>query len=58
MHKINLDKAEQKVCHDYFDELWIGGKPEKLKKVVPSIVYRTNKLEEGEEEVEGILLGD
>ena len=55
MHAINLDGAERKICHNCVDELWMGGKPKKLKKVQHSTVYRTEKLEEDEEEVEGTL---
>ena len=29
---INLDGAEWKICHDCIDEIWMGGKPKKLKK--------------------------
>ena len=57
MHEINLDRAELKICRDCVDELWMGGKPEKLKKVQHSTVYRTDELEEDEEEVEGGVLG-
>ena len=41
MHEIDLDGAGLKICHDCADELWMGGKPEKLKKVQHSTVYRT-----------------
>ena len=53
MHEINIDGAERKICHNCVDELWMGGKPKKLKKVQHSTVYRMEKLEEDEEEVEG-----
>ena len=43
IHEIDLDRAEWKICHNYVDELWMGGKPEKLKKVQHSILYRMNK---------------
>ena len=49
MHEINLDEAEQKICRNCFDELWIGGKPDKLNKVQHSTVYRTDESEEDEE---------
>ena len=52
MHVIDIDRAEQNIFHDCVDELWMGGKPEKLKMVQHSTVYRTNELEEDEEEVE------
>ena len=42
MHEINLDGAERKICHNFVDELWMGSKPEKLKKVQHSTVYRTD----------------
>ena len=43
--------TEQKICCDCVDNLWMGGKPEKLNKVGHSTVYRTEKSEEDEEEV-------
>ena len=45
MHKIDLDIAELKICHNCVDKLWMGGKPDKLKKVQHINVYRTEKLE-------------
>ena len=48
MHAINLDGAERKICHNCVDDIWMGGKPKKLKKVQHSTVYRTDKLEEDE----------
>ena len=45
MHEINLDGAELKICFDCVDELWVGGKPEKLKKVQHSTMYSTYKLD-------------
>ena len=33
MHDIELDGTERKVCCKYFDNLWMGGKPDKLKMV-------------------------
>ena len=53
MHAINLDGAERKICHNCVDELWMGGKPKKLKKVQHSTVHRTEKSEEDKEEVVG-----
>ena len=58
MHEINLDGAELKICCDFVDELWMGSKPDKLKNVQHSTVYRTDKSEEDKEEVEGAVLGD
>ena len=55
MHDIKLDRAERKICRECVDNLWIRGKPEKLKMVQHSTVYRTDELEEDEEEVEGTL---
>ena len=40
MHEIGLDGAELNICHDCVDKIWIGSKPEKLKKVQHSNVYR------------------
>ena len=33
MHEIKLDGAERKICRDCVYNLWMGGKPEKLKMV-------------------------
>ena len=33
MHEIDLDEAELNICCEYVDELQMGGKPDKLKKV-------------------------
>ena len=33
MHAIYLDGSKRKICHDCVDDLWMGGKPKKLKKV-------------------------
>ena len=49
IHEIDLDGAELKICRDCVDELWMGGKPDKLKNVGHSTLYSTEKLEEGEE---------
>ena len=40
MHEINLDGSERKICHNCVEDLWMGGKSEKLKKVGHSTVYR------------------
>ena len=58
MHEIDLDGAERKICRDCVDKLWMGGKPDKSKKVQCSTVYRTEKLEEVKYELEGTVLGD
>ena len=58
MHDIYIDREELDICRDCVDELWMGGKPEKLKKVKHRTVYRMEKSEEDEEEVEGEVLGD
>ena len=52
MHAIDIDVAERKICHNCVDEIWMGGKHKKLKKVQYSTVYRADKLEGDEEEVE------
>ena len=33
MHEIDIDRAEEKIFHNCVDDLWMGGKPEKLNKV-------------------------
>ena len=55
MHEIDLDRAERKICCNCVDDIWIGGKPDKLKKVQHSTVYRIEKSEEDKEEVEGTV---
>ena len=52
MHEIKLDRAERNICRECIDDLCMGGKPEKSKMVQHSTVYRTDELEEDEEEVE------
>ena len=42
MHEIDLDGSELEICRDCVDKLWMGGKPEKLKKVQHITVYRTD----------------
>ena len=49
MHEIDLDGAELKICRNCVEKLWMGGKPDKLKKVGHITVYRTNELEEDKE---------
>ena len=43
---IDIDGSERKIYSDCVDELWMGSKPAKFKKVGHSTVYRTNELEE------------
>ena len=38
MNEINLDGAEQNIFRNFVDDLWMGGKPEKLKKAGHSTV--------------------
>ena len=57
MHEFDIDGAEQKICRGCVDELCMGSKPNKLKKVQHSTVYRTEESEEDKEEVEGTVLG-
>ena len=52
-HEIYLDREERKICCNCVDDLWIGGKPDKLKKVQHSTVYRMDESEEDKEELEG-----
>ena len=33
MRAIDLDGAERNICHNCVDELWMGGKTKKLKKL-------------------------
>ena len=49
MHEIDLGGVERKICHNCVDELWMGGKPTKLKKVKHMNVYRTDESEEEKE---------
>ena len=53
MHEIDIDGLERKICRECIDDLRMGGKPEKLKMVQHSTVYRTYELEEDKEELEG-----
>ena len=53
MHEIELDGSERKICRECIEDLRMGGKFEKLKMMQDSTVYRMDKLEEDEEEVEG-----
>ena len=55
LHAIDIEGAERKICHNCVDEIWMGGKPKKLKKVQHSTVYRTDESEEDKEEVEGTV---
>ena len=45
MHEIDLDGAERNIFRGCVDGLRMGGKPEKLKKMQHSNVYRTYELE-------------
>ena len=49
MHVVYLDGAEPKICYNCVDEIWMGGKIKKLKKVQHSTVYRTEKSDEYKE---------
>ena len=51
MHTIDIDGAKRNLCHNYVDELWIGGKPKKLKKVQHITVYIPDESEENKEEL-------
>ena len=44
MYDINIDGAQRKLFRDYVDELWMGGKPDKLNNLGHSTVYRTDEL--------------
>ena len=55
MHGIDIDGVERKICHNFVDELCMGGKPKKLKKLQHSTVYRTDESDEDKEEVEGTV---
>ena len=46
MHDINLDRVERNICLNCVDELWMGGKPDKLKKAGHRTVYSTDESEE------------
>ena len=48
MHEIALDGAELNICRNCVDKLWMGDKPEKLKKAQHRNVYRTDESEEEE----------
>ena len=48
MNEIDIDEAELNIYRNCVDELWMGGKPDKLKKVQHSTEYRTDELEEDE----------
>ena len=43
MHEIDIDGAEQKLCRGCVDELWMGGKPDKLKNMGGKTVYITEE---------------
>ena len=44
MHEIDLDGAERNIWSNCVDELWMGGKPDKLNKVGHRNVYRMDGL--------------
>ena len=46
MHEIDIDGVERKICHNCVDKIFMGGKPEKLKKVQHRTMYRTEESEE------------
>ena len=48
MHEIDLDVAERNICYNCVDKLWMGGQPEKLKKVQHSTLYNTYKSDKEE----------
>ena len=43
MHEINLDGAKRKICRYCVDDLNMEGKPDKLKKLGHSTVYRMDE---------------
>ena len=47
LHEIEFGGVEWKNISDFVDDGWIGGKPEKLKKVGHITVYNMEKLELG-----------
>ena len=52
MHEIELNGSERKICRECIYDLRMGGKFESLKMMQHSTVYRTDELEDDEEEVE------
>ena len=46
MYDIYLDGAEHTICRGCVDNLWMGGKPDKLKKVGHRTVCSTGEQEE------------
>ena len=46
MHAIDIDGTERKIFRNCVDDIWMGGKSNKLKKVQHSTVYRTDESEE------------
>ena len=53
IHDIEIDGLERKICRECIYDLRMGGKPEKLKMMQHSTVYRTDELEEDKKELEG-----
>ena len=43
MHVVDIYGAERNICHNCVDELWMGSKPNKLKKVQHNTVYKTDE---------------
>ena len=43
IYDIDLDGAEQNICFNWVAEFQMGGKPEKLKKLGHSTVYRMDE---------------
>ena len=58
MHNINLDGVERNICCNFVDRLRMGGKPEKLNKLVHSTVYSIYESEEDKGELNRTVLGD
>ena len=46
MHEIYIDGAERTICSNCVDDIWMGGKAEKLKKVGHSTEYSREESEE------------
>ena len=43
MYDIGLDRAERNICCDFVDKLRMGGKPNRLKKVVHITLYKKDE---------------
>ena len=44
MHEIDIDGADQNICHDCVDKLCMGCKPDKLNNMGYSTLYRTEEF--------------